>query len=667
MFPNTPVVFSGVNDFQDSMLQGNELFTGVVESVDIKGTIDLGLRLQPNTKQVIIINDQTTTGLEMKKLIMDLVPNNDHYNKADIVFLEGLSIFIMKNILKEYKDDSIILNTATVFKDDQGEIISIKDALIEISQNTNFPIYTLWDSFIGNGVVGGRVIKGIKQGEIAGEISKEILEGVKPTNIPVVKRGFYSYVFDYKALQRFHIEEALLPSGSVIINKPSYTISKNVVYSIIIIIMMILLIIITFLFDSNMKRRTVEGELRKSKERYKKLVELSPDGIIVHNSQGKIIYANPAIIEMIEGESSRDIVGKSVINFVKEEYRQDVQNGIRYLTTHTNGTYPPNEQKIYTLKGKFLDVEVVGAPISYISDSDILVIARDISERKRIEELKAKIQEEEILLKEAKEYDQLKTEFFSNLSHEFRTPLNVILGSIQLLNRDSRDIMDNTLSYKIKKRTKTLKQNCYRLLRLVNNLIDITKIDANYYELSLGNYNIVRIVEDITLSVVDYIEQRDIELIFDTDIEEKIIACDPDKIERIILNIISNSLKFTKPGGSISVNIMDMEEEICISIKDTGIGIKEDKKKIIFDRFRQADKSFTRNHEGSGIGLSLVKSLVEMHEGRIILNSEYGRGSEFIICIPSKTIENNDKKENNINADKDYVELINIEFSDIYE
>lgn len=131
------------------------------------------------------------------------------------------------------------------------------------------------------------------------------------------------------------------------------------------------------------------------------------------------------------------------------------------------------------------------------------------------------------------------------------------------------------------------------------------------------------------MSVAGYVENKGLELVFDTDTEEKIMACDLDMIERIMLNLLSNSVKFTSPGDSIKVNFIDEGDSVKIVVMDTGIGIPEDKQLSIFERFRQVDRSFTRNHEGSGIGLALVNSLVKMHGGRIELSSELGKGSEF--------------------------------------
>lgn len=158
-------------------------------------------------------------------------------------------------------------------------------------------------------------------------------------------------------------------------------------------------------------------------------------------------------------------------------------------------------------------------------------------------------------------------------------------------------------------------------------------------------------------------------MVFDTDIEEKIMYCDPDKIERIVLNLLSNAIKFSSAPGIIYIYLKDMGDFISFSVKDTGIGIKEDQLNIIFERFKQVNKSFTREQEGSGIGLSLVKALVELHNGSIEVNSNYGQGSEFIVNLPSnmnfsanKAETLNDKHiSQHSNAEK-----VTIEFSDIY-
>lgn len=262
------------------------------------------------------------------------------------------------------------------------------------------------------------------------------------------------------------------------------------------------------------------------------------------------------------------------------------------------------------------------------------------------------------------QYNKLKTEFFSNMSHEFRTPLNVIYSTSQLVSLKYRD---DKVDKEVSKYTQIINQNCFRLLRLINNLIDITKYDSGFLIINLINFNIINLVEEITMSIVQYAEGRGIEVIFDTELEEDVIACDPDFIERIILNLLSNSIKSINKNGSIFVNVYKEKEYISISIKDSGVGIPADKLETIFERFRQVDSSLSRKNEGSGIGLSLVKALVEAHKGTISAKSKVGEGSEFIVKLPEITIseENGDESKCMISSCS-LVERVDVEFSDIY-
>ncbi|MEL7654706.1 MAG: HAMP domain-containing sensor histidine kinase, partial [Bacillota bacterium] len=257
------------------------------------------------------------------------------------------------------------------------------------------------------------------------------------------------------------------------------------------------------------------------------------------------------------------------------------------------------------------------------------------------------------------------------ISHELRTPLNILLSAIQVIEVQIKN-ENRTIDWnKIIKNINIEKQNCYRLIRLTNNLIDITKIDSGNLDFRMNNYNIVSIIENITLSVAEYIKHNNLSLVFDTEIEEKTVYCDQDIMERIIFNLLSNSIKFTESGGSIFVNIFDGEEFITITIEDTGIGIPKEKLDLIFERFRQVDKSFRRKNEGSGIGLSLVKSMVEIQGGKISVESKYGVGTKFTIKFPVKTLycDNVEEaaKEPDNNTINYYVDTINVEFSDIYK
>lgn len=439
----------------------------------------------------------------------------------------------------------------------------------------------------------------------------------------------------------------------------------------------------------NNKGELIKNVIIENEQVFKRIFELSPDPVFVH-CDGKIVLANPATMRLLHLQDDNAIMGRNVFDFVHPDYIDVAKNRIN--TLYEGGMITTFvEEKFISDDGTVIDVEIGTSPFKYKDKSAILVVARNINKRKkmerdlreneallreitenisdkRIEEEKVIKENEEktVYLNHAIEYERFRTDFFANISHELRTPINVILGTLQLMELKFKELF-NENNKKSKGYLKIMKQNCYRLVRLINNLIDVTKIDAGYFEIHLSNCNIVSIIEEITLSVAGYVENNGVSLLFDTEMEEKTIACDKDKIERIMLNLISNAIKFTNSGGNISVNIYNGKDNVSISVRDTGIGIPKEKQQFIFDRFIQVDKSLTRNKEGSGIGLSLVKSLVEMHGGKISLKSEINNGSEFNFELPTIQLPDNNPAyvNNNLNSNS-HVEKINIEFSDIY-
>ena len=269
---------------------------------------------------------------------------------------------------------------------------------------------------------------------------------------------------------------------------------------------------------------------------------------------------------------------------------------------------------------------------------------------------------------EIKEIEKAKTQFFANLSHEIKTPINIIYSCFQLLDIN-KEKGETELWNSYNKYYGTIKQNCYRLLRLVNNLVDITKIDSGFMKLNFINYEIVSLVEDITLSIVPYVESKNITVLFDTYVEELVIKCDPESLERVILNLLSNAVKFSNENGNITVLLDANKDFVIIKVKDDGIGIAPEVSDYVFERFAQEDKSFNRKKEGSGIGLSLVKSLVELHGGVVYLEKSVEQGCEFVIKLPNKILDESKNEEiKSIDIDnKPLIQKVNIEFSDIYE
>lgn len=229
-----------------------------------------------------------------------------------------------------------------------------------------------------------------------------------------------------------------------------------------------------------------------------------------------------------------------------------------------------------------------------------------------------------------------RNEFFADMVHELRTPLSIILGAIQIIENDSSG---QFRSERTVKNLNILKHNCYRLLRLTNNLLDLARSESGYLALKLENCELNDFIDEVVQTVRPYAEKRKLELRCNKAPKPLNIALDLEKAERIMLNLLSNAIKFSDPGGTVTVSVYESEDRAFISVRDTGAGIPGDKQKEIFDRYKQAGQCREAENPGSGIGLSLVKTFVELHHGSIRLISELGKGSEFIIDLPLITAD----------------------------
>ena len=258
---------------------------------------------------------------------------------------------------------------------------------------------------------------------------------------------------------------------------------------------------------------------------------------------------------------------------------------------------------------------------------------------------------------------KLQEDFLLNISHDLRNPINVILSILQCYKYIDTNNNERFTS-KNKEYGKLIRRNTLKMVKLIDNLIDTTKLEGNYYKINKKNLDIVNIVEGIVFSVDKYAKQKDIELVFDTNVEECITAVDPECLDRIIMNLLSNAIKFSDVGGHVLVYIYVDKNNIKITVKDQGRGISAEDQELVFNRFVQANQANNIESKGSGIGLELVKYLTGLHGGDISLKSELGVGSEFILTLPISKVEDCVEDHKFVNTNK--IDKLEIEFSDIY-
>ena len=251
--------------------------------------------------------------------------------------------------------------------------------------------------------------------------------------------------------------------------------------------------------------------------------------------------------------------------------------------------------------------------------------------------------------KKLQEIDHMKSRFFANISHEFRTPLTLILGPLeQFLSGKFKG--DPQPQYSI------MQRNARRLLRLINQLLDLSKVESGKMNLQLKEENIVELVKGYVNAFESLAKRKNITLTFNSEHEYIPLLVDRDKIEKILYNILSNAFKFTKEEGNIkiTINAGNGREEsgfVEISISDTGIGIHPDHLDKIFNRFYQIDETHKYDHTGSGIGMALARELVELHHGKIEINSVLNKGTTFTINLPLAKAHFNENNVSDISFD----------------
>ncbi len=371
------------------------------------------------------------------------------------------------------------------------------------------------------------------------------------------------------------------------------------------------------------KRKLAEQELRKLSN----AVEQTADSVVITDTSGVIEYVNPAF-EKISGYGRKEVIGQTprILKSGKHKsvfYKNlwdTIRNGNTYrariINKKKNHELYWSEQTITPMKDKD------GNITNYVS------VLRDITESMQIQKQGLQLKISQGQTKKLEEIDQIKSRFFSNISHEFRTPLTLILGPIEKL-------ISEFPNADIQKQAGLVKRNANRLLVLINELLDLSKLEAGKLKLKASKANIVSFIKGITMSFESVAERIDITLKVKSASDEFELYFDKEKMTKIMTNLLSNAFKFTPEGGKITVTILESNHNsVAIKVKDSGVGISEEELPKLFDRFYQVDSSQTRGHEGTGIGLALTKELVELHSGKISVNSKLSERTEFIIELP---------------------------------
>ncbi len=425
--------------------------------------------------------------------------------------------------------------------------------------------------------------------------------------------------------------------------------------------------------------RQMEQALAYSEARYRTLVELSPEGIAV-SKLDKFIFVNDAVVKILGMKNKYDIIGRSILDFVHPADQETIHKKINNFASGKPS--PISEEKIIRPDGTIRYVKITGTPIEYGETTATLLVFRDVTDQKLAEneikqlneELEKRVLDRTNQLEAANEElratnedlsnaftqlektnlelanekvkaekaNLLKTEFISSVSHELRTPLNAIINFTNLLKKGFYDKSETGNISKLNNRQIEKLNTVYNcsenLLNLINDLLDLNKLQANkmpvHYEYFLVGEIILSVASKISIA---YLKEKTHKVSLETVYENNpVIYCDKMRFEQIITNLLSNAAKFTNEGYiKISVKSLN-DSKVQIIVEDTGIGIREDDLKDIFNEFYQIERLESRQYKGTGLGLPIVKKLVEILGGSISVSSQINVGTEFIIELPTK-------------------------------
>ena len=379
----------------------------------------------------------------------------------------------------------------------------------------------------------------------------------------------------------------------------------------------------------HIQKRQAEAALRESEERYRRLVELSPDLVAVH-STGKLVFINTAGAQLLGASSPEQLLGRSILDFVHTDVRGIIQRLVEQVEAGV--TVSPIEEQLIRLDGTAVAVEVAASPFTYLNSPAVQIVAHDITERKRAEIERAQLLARERAARaQAEAVSRIKDEFLATLSHELRTPLNAILGWASMLRSGNLDEATATLGLE------AVERNAKEQAQLIGDLLDVSRIISGNLRLDIQPVELRSAIEAALSTARPAAEAKGIQLQSVMDPAAGPVSGDPHRLQQVIWNLLSNAIKFTPTGGRVEVRLARAGPRIKITVSDTGEGISAEFLPFIFERFRQADSSTTRAHGGLGLGLAIVRHLVELHGGSIHAASQgKGRGASFTVSLPFK-------------------------------
>jgi len=607
VFPNVPIVFCSVSGYEPSMREEYPQLTGLLEAIDIETTLDIALQLHPNTREVAVITDMTRTGQALKAKAEAVFQNYE--DRVQFRYLEHQTVDQLFPQVAALPDDTIVF--LFIFsRDETGRVFSHEHHLRALVEHCNVPIYSVWEFYLGHGIVGGMLTSGEEEGRIAGTMALRILQGEHASDIPL-ETSPTRYMFDYAQMERFGIKESSLPENSIVINRPYsfYEEYKLLIWGVVLVIGLLLGIVVALVLNI-LSRRRAEEALRQSRTNLQQTIDTVPESMLLLDTDYRVILANPLgkkeLITLANAE-----IGDTLTHLANRPLEE-------LLTSPPRGLW-------HELKADSRIFAIVARPIENgPTPRGWVLVIREVTKQR---ELEHHVQQQERLAAIG--------QLAAGIAHDF----NNIMAVISLY--AGMSLRTTELPEKIYERLETIDQQAHRASDLIQQILDFGRravLERLPMELGMFLKELAKLLGR-TLP-----ENIKIDLVIDSD--EYTVNADPTRVQQMIMNLATNARDAMPEGGQLHISLekvrvakrksaplpeMAPGEWVCITVSDTGCGIPTDALPHIYDPF------FTTKEPGRGTGLGLpqVYGIVKQHEGCIDVESQEGKGTTFTIYLPS--------------------------------
>jgi len=623
IFPGVPVLFSSIEPeaFQPEYMEPH--MTGIYRGEDFRGTMDLILKLLPDRRHLYVISGTALTDRNvLRKTRIELAP---YSQQIAITYITDFSIETLLETIGKLPERSAILYLI-LLKDRTGRTFVPREILGKISQTANAPVFSLWDSYLGYGIVGGSLSSAERIGNIAADIGLQILNGKRPAEIPP-KRAKNVAMFDWRQLKRWEIREALLPPDSIIRFErlTFYQRYKGYVISGIVFVVAQSALVVFLLVSRLMRKRAVRA-LEKSEKRSRNLFERASDGAFLLNMDGTIVDVNERMCESL-GYSRQELLKLKLFDidthYTPGRLLEDWQNIARDEIVTLVGRYKRKD-------GTSFPVEVRAGKFETQGVQTVLALVRDISLRRKAEKEKFRL---EFQLQQAQRMEAIGT-LAGGISHDFNNILAPIIGYADLARASvpEKSPAENYIGEILKaaKRARDLVKQILTFSRQSEQRMAPIRLQPIVKE----SLKLLRASIPTTIEISRYVDP-----------DCGTVAADPTQIHQVMMNLCTNAYQAMREnGGVMTVSLKETElgsdfarhlnlppgKYVLLEVKDTGCGMDSSVRDRIFEPY------FTTREKGkgTGLGLSVVHGIVKRHNGLITVTSEVGKGTTFDVYFP---------------------------------